>query len=241
VSQPREGAGAALDEALAATSIIVPAYNEAGAIEDVLDDLAALRCRVVVVDDGSSDATSRLCLRRPVAVLRHPVNLGAGAALQTGITYALRQQGVRFLVTFDADGQHHADDVASLVAELLDGRYDVALGSRFLTPAGAATMPRGRKLLLRLATLFTRYSTGLRTTDTHNGLRAITAQAAAGLRIRHCGMAHASEIMSWIHREGLRWCEVPVTITYSPYSLSKGQRGTAAVDIVWDLVTGRMR
>ena len=98
---------------------------------------------MVVVDDGSSDATSAVCLRRPVAVLRHSVNLGAGAALQTGITYALRQEGVRFVVTFDADGQHHAADVPALVASLLDDRYDVALGSRFLTPGGAESMPRG--------------------------------------------------------------------------------------------------
>ena len=74
-----------------------------------------------------------------------------------------------------------------------------------------------------------------------DGLRAFSAPVAARITLRHRRMAHASEILSWIHREGLRWCEVPVTVTYSPYSLGKGQRASAAVDIVWDLVTGRMR
>jgi glycosyltransferase involved in cell wall biosynthesis len=233
--------GVELQEALSATAVIVPAYDEAGAIEAVLDDLATLPCHVIVVDDGSSDETYQISLRRPVAVLRHPVNLGAGAALQTGITYALRQERVRYLVSFDADGQHHAGDVATLVGKLLDGDLDVALGSRFLEPAGTESMPRGRKALLRLAVLFTRLTAGLAVTDAHNGLRAFTAASAASLRLRHCRMAHASEIYAWIRREGLRWCEVPVTVTYSSYSLRKGQRGFAAVDIVWDLVMGRMR
>ncbi len=235
------GSSSEMRQALAATAVVVPAYNEAGAIGGVLDDLAALGCRVVVVDDGSSDETSAVCLRRPVAVLRHSINLGEGAALQTGIEYCTRQQGVRYVVTFDADGQHHGEDVAALVSALVDGRHDVALGTRFASPEGAASIPRGRKAMLRLAILFTRFTTGLRVTDTHNGLRAFTAETAALLRIRQGGMAHASEILSWVHGQRLRWCEVPVTITYSDYSLGKGQRGAAAVDILWDLVTGRLR
>lgn len=241
MTQQPQASGTELERALAATAVIVAAYNEAAAVEGVLDDLATLPCSVVVVDDGSSDETRALCLRRPVTVLRHSVNLGAGAALQTGLAYVARQEGVRFVVTFDADGQHHAADVPALVASLLDGRCDVALGTRFLTPAGAESMPRGRKAMLRLAVLFTRLTTGLPVTDTHNGLRAFSAPVAARITLRHRRMAHASEILSWIHREGLRWCEVPVNITYSPYSLGKGQRASAAVDIVWDLVTGRMR
>jgi glycosyltransferase involved in cell wall biosynthesis len=241
VTHQPEKAGPELERALAATAVVVPAYNEAGAVDAVLDELATLPCRVVVVDDGSSDDTQARCLRRPVTVLRHVVNLGAGAALQTGVTYVTRQEGVRYVVTFDADGQHHAADVPGLVASLLDGQHDVALGTRFATPAGTESMPRGRRALLRLAILFTRLTTGLRVTDTHNGLRALSAPVAARLHMRHRGMAHASEILGWIHRERLRWCEVPVNITYSSYSLAKGQRGVAAVDIVWDLVTGRMR
>ena len=127
------------------------------------------------------------------------------------------------------------------MAKLVGGESDVALGTRFASRRGTESMPRDRRALLRLAVLFTRLTSGLRVTDTHNGLRAFSAPAAARLEIRHRGMAHASEILGWIHREQMRWCEVPVTITYSSYSLGKGQRGMAAVDIVWDLVTGRMR
>jgi hypothetical protein len=98
-----------------------------------------------------------------------------------------------------------------------------------------------RRALLQCAIAFTRVTVGLPVTDTHNGLRAFTAAAAAHLDIKHGGMAHASEILTTIRRARLRWCEVPVTISYSEYSRTKGQRGGAAMEIVWDLVMGRMR
>ena len=232
---------AALMEALSATCIVVPAHNEAAAIGDVLADLGGLPCTVVVVDDGSSDRTFNVCMRHPVALLRHSTNLGQGAALQTGITYALDELGPRFVVTFDADGQHGTDDVVSLVRSLVSGEYDVALGTRFARPADAHSIPRARRALLKCAVAFTRVTAGLAVTDTHNGLRAFSADAAAHLNITHGGMAHASEILATIRRARLRWCEVPVTISYTDYSRGKGQRGGAAMDIVWDLVMGRIR
>ena len=231
----------ALVDALSATCVIVPAHNEAAVIEGVLLSLSSLPCRVVVVDDGSSDQTSLLSLRHPVAVLRHSTNLGQGAALQTGITYAVSQAGVRFVATFDADGQHRTDDVVNLVRSLMGGEFDVALGTRFARPSDARAIPWARRTLLKCAIAFTRVTAGLAVTDTHNGLRAFSADAAARLDIRHGGMAHASEILTTIRRERMRWCEVPVTITYSEYSRGKGQRGGAAMDIIWDLVMGRIR
>lgn len=232
---------AALVEALAATCIVVPAHNEAPVIADVLADLGGLPCTVVVVDDGSSDQTFNVCMRHPVALLRHSTNLGQGAALQTGITYALDRLGARFVVTFDADGQHSTADIVTLVGSLLGGEYDVALGTRFARPSDSRAIPWARRALLRCAVAFTRVTAGLAVTDTHNGLRAFSADAAAHLDIKHGGMAHASEILATIRRARLRWCEVPVTISYTEYSRSKGQRGGAAMDIVWDLVMGRIR
>ncbi len=231
----------AVEDALAAACVVVPAHNEAEVIGDVLAGLLTLPCHVVVVDDGSSDRTYDICLERPVAVLRHSTNLGQGAALQTGMEYVRTLDGVRFVVTFDADGQHGVEAVRSLVESLVDGRHDVALGTRFVRPSDSAKIPRLRRILLRTAVVFTRLTTGLHVTDTHNGLRAFTVDAAARLHITHGGMAHASEILATIRRERLRWCEVPVEISYTEYSREKGQRGGAAMDIAWDLLMGRIR
>jgi polyprenyl-phospho-N-acetylgalactosaminyl synthase len=235
------GIDAPLADALRAAFIVVPAYNEASVIGDVLAELVELPCTVVVVDDGSSDKTHAACLDYPVALLRHSTNLGQGAALQTGITYALTSASAEYVVTFDADGQHDAVDVVNLVRCLVEGPYDVALGSRFVRSADARSIPSGRRALLRCAVWFTRRTSGLGVSDTHNGLRAFTADAAACLDLQHGGMAHASEILGTIRSKRLRWCEVPVSISYTEYSRHKGQRGGAAVNIVWDLIMGRIR
>jgi len=225
------------------TRVIVPTYNEKENLEPLVTRLIALPVSlgVVVVDDGSPDGTCEACAPLPVAVLRHACNLGQGAALQTGISYALRALRPDYIVTFDADGQHRASDIPALIAPLVDGSADVALGTRFARPEDAAAIPRSRRALLRAAIAFTRVSSGLSVTDAHNGLRAFTAEAAARLNIRHGGMAHASEILHFIHNEKLRWREVPVSIAYTEYSRQKGQRSLGALDIMWDLVTGRMR
>jgi glycosyltransferase involved in cell wall biosynthesis len=152
--------------------VICAAFNEATTLPRVLKELRDAEYKVVVVDDGSSDHTPRIAAATAAAVISHPINLGQGAALKTGIAYAL-SQGAQFLVTFDADGQHRISDIACLL-EALEGA-DFALGSRFLQ--GSQQMPLIRHQLLRAATLFTIVTTGLCLTDSHNGLRAFTAVA----------------------------------------------------------------
>ena len=125
-------------DALSRTCVVVPAHNEAAVIGDVLTSLGSLPCRVVVVDDGSTDDTYAICLERPVAVLHHSTNLGQGAALQTGITYALTMEETSFVVTFDADGQHNTDSVLSLISAVAGNGHDVALGTRFARPSDAS-------------------------------------------------------------------------------------------------------
>jgi polyprenyl-phospho-N-acetylgalactosaminyl synthase len=217
--------------------VVIAAYNEARAIGRVLAGLAAWPYRVVVVDDGSTDATGHAAARAGAEVLTHPINLGQGAALQTGIDYALRR-GASHVVTFDADGQHRPEDIAVLLAALAAQNADFALGSRFR--GAAVNLPPLRRLMLRAATWFTRLTTGLDVTDAHNGLRAMTRRGAAEIRLRQNRMAHASEILHQIAASGLPYVEAPVTIQYSRYSLAKGQRASEFVVILLDLFARRL-
>jgi glycosyltransferase involved in cell wall biosynthesis len=217
--------------------IVIPAYNEAGAIGRVIAGLRPLGHRIIVVDDGSRDATAALAAEAGAALVRHPINLGQGAALQTGIDYALLN-GARVIVTFDADGQHRPADVPCLVEALANSHAEFALGSRFL--GGTSNIPATRRLLLRAATLFTRATTRLSLTDAHNGLRAMTKRGAANIRLRQNRMAHASELLAQIAESGLPYVEVPVTIEYTRYSLAKGQKTSDSIAILVDLFARRL-
>ncbi len=217
--------------------IILPAYNEQADLGDALAALSPLRASVVVVDDGSTDETSAVALRHGAWVLRHLFNCGQGAALQTGLDFAL-SRGAGVLVTFDADGQHAAEDIERLVKPVVEGQVDVALGSRFL--GRAVGLPWGRRLVLRLGVWFTRVFSRVEVTDTHNGLRAFSRRAAQQIRITQNRMAHASEILDQLRRHGLRYQEVGVTIRYSPRTLAKGQSSWNSLKIVGKLLLGRL-
>jgi len=217
--------------------IVCPAFNEARTIAAVLSGLAAHGYRVVVIDDGSRDRTREIAESLATAVVSHPVNLGQGAALATGIAFALAR-GAEYVVTFDSDGQHRMSDVARLIDALERNGADYALGSRFLS--GGQRTPPLRRLLLRAATIFTALTTGLGLTDTHNGLRAFSRRGAAALELRQNRMAHASEILSEIARSRLPYVEVPVTIDYTAYSQAKGQRASDAIIILLDLFARKL-
>lgn len=217
--------------------VVIAAYNEAQVIQSVVTDLRANGWPVVVVDDGSRDDTGTLAQQAGATVVTHPVNLGQGAALQTGLDFAL-SHGADIIITFDADGQHRAMDIPPLIEALHARGADYALGSRFL--GGTIDLPRMRRLLLMAATRFTRLTTGLALTDTHNGLRAMTRRGASRIRLRQNRMAHASEILHQIAQSGLACIEVPVTIQYSSYSLAKGQRLSNSLSILIDLFARRL-
>jgi polyprenyl-phospho-N-acetylgalactosaminyl synthase len=217
--------------------VVVTAYNESTVVADVVTGIRNAGYSVVLVDDASTDDTGERASASGAWVLRHPINLGQGAALQTGITFALRNKA-QFIVTFDGDGQHRPEDIPLLIQALINHQADFALGSRFL--GSALDLPPLRRAVLRLAVLFTRVTTGLKLTDAHNGLRAMTGRGAAYIRLRHNRMAHASEILDQIARSGLAYVEVPVTIVYTAYSLQKGQRISNSVSILIDLLTRRL-
>ena len=217
--------------------LVIAAYNEESRIGTTLNEIAKLYPNIVVVDDGSRDTTAEVAQRTGVWVLRHPINRGQGAALQTGIGFALKN-GAEIIVTFDGDGQHDAADIPAMIAPIQNDEADIALGSRFL--GHTINMPTSRRIVLKLGVLFTRIVSQIRVTDTHNGFRALSRKAASSIRIYQDRMAHASEILDEVRRLGLRYVEVPVTIRYSEASMAKGQSSWNALRIVWQFLIGKV-
>ena len=225
-----------LEQVVRETFVIVPAYNEARVIGDVVRGLLTSFPNVVVVNDGSSDDTAAVLKGVPATVVTHYINLGQGAALQTGIKHAL-ERGASYVVTFDADGQHRVEDALEAVRLLSEGGCDAVCGSRFL--GTASNVPRFRKLVLKTAVGLANLTTGTRMTDAHNGLRALSRKAASCLQLSQSGMAHASEIISQLRAHKMQIREVPVQIHYTEYSLAKGQSSMNGINILFYLVIGR--
>ncbi|MCH7549787.1 MAG: glycosyltransferase family 2 protein [Candidatus Krumholzibacteriota bacterium] len=219
--------------------LIVPTFNEARVLEHGLEEVIGRGYEVVVVDDGSTDDTGEILERLGVHALRHPVNLGQGAALQTGMTYALLR-GADVVVHFDADGQHRSEDIATLLEPIFSGEVDVVLGSRFLRSSDAREVPPGRRVVLRCARVINGLLTGVWLSDAHNGFRALNRHAAESIYLLENRMAHASEILLQIRRSHLRYVERPTTIAYTEYSQEKGQSAWNGVRIVIDLVLRRI-
>ena len=219
--------------------LVVPLYNEAEVIGDVVATARAAFPKIVCVDDGSRDESATAAERAGAVVVRHPVNLGQGAALQTGLEYALSDPRMRYAVTFDADGQHQVADVVVMLERIRRGDVQVVFGSRFLddrTRAGAL-----KKLVLRAAVAYTNLTTGTRLTDAHNGLRVLDRSVCERLQITQNRMAHASEIVAQIGAmrlggEPVAYAEEPVHIIYSDYSRTKGQSLWNAVNILAELI-----
>lgn len=218
------------------TWVVIPAFNEAPVIGGVVAGVRALFSHVLVVDDASTDDTAILARRVGAFVASHPLNLGQGAALQTGFDAALAR-GAQYVVTFDADGQHDPADAATMVDRARDEDLAFVLGSRFLA-GGHARPGRLRRTLLRFGASAARARTGMALTDTHNGLRVIRSDALAHVHLTHTRMAHASQIVSQLAASGLTGCEHPVTISYTDYSRSKGQPLLNSINIVVDLALG---
>ncbi|WP_111508043.1 glycosyltransferase family 2 protein [Mycobacterium kyogaense] len=212
--------------------IVIPAYCEATVIEEVIGEVRAVFPQVVCVDDGSSDGTGDAALRAGAHVVTHPVNLGQGAAIQTGVEYARARPGAALFATFDADGQHRVDDVVTMVDRLRAGDVDLVVGSRFA--GGPTQTPLLKRLVLRTAATLSRRNRSLGLTDAHNGLRVFNRRVADELDLTISGMGHAGEFIVLAHENGWRVAEVPVDIRYTDYSKAKGQPLLNGVNIVFD-------
>ncbi|OKH62947.1 glycosyltransferase family 2 protein [Mycolicibacterium obuense] len=212
--------------------IVIPAYCEATVIEEVIGEVRAVFPQVVCVDDGSSDGTGDAALRAGAHVVTHPVNLGQGAAIQTGVEYARARPGAALFATFDADGQHRVDDVVMMIDRLRAGDVDLVVGSRFA--GGPTQTPPLKRLVLRTVATLSRRNRSLGLTDAHNGLRVFNRRVADELDLTISGMGHAGEFIVLAHENGWRVAEVPVDIRYTDYSKAKGQPLLNGVNIVFD-------
>ena len=220
--------------------IVVPAFNEAGMIGEVIADLRSVFSNVVCVDDGSRDDTGEVALRAGAHLVRHPVNLGQGAAIQTGVEYARRQPGAQVFATFDADGQHRVKDLVTMIDRLGTGDVDVVIGTRF--GRGVSRPPLLKRVVLQTATRLSPRGRKLGLTDTNNGLRVFNKTVADGLDITMIGMSHATEFIMLIAENRWRVAEEPVEVLYTEYSQSKGQPLLNGVNIIFDgFLRGRMR
>lgn len=213
--------------------VVIPLYNEATVIAGVVEGLRAAFPNVVCIDDGSRDGSGGIALAAGAHLVTHPINLGQGAALQTGFEYAL-ERGARFVVTFDADGQHRVEDAAAMVRRARDEDLAIVFGSRFLddrTDPGIL-----KKIVLKTAVAVTNLTTRTRLTDAHNGLRVIREDALRRIKLRQDRMAHGTEIVVQLGRTGLPYAEQPVEVIYSDYSKAKGQSLLNSVNILVDLI-----
>ena len=214
--------------------LVVPLFNEGSVIGEVVRQARETFPHVVVVDDGSRDGGADLAAAAGAVVVRHPVNLGQGAALQTGFEYALTDPSMRWVVTFDSDGQHQVADVVAMVEKARSENLDVVFGTRFLDDRTKPSL--AKKVVLRAAVGYTNLTTHTRLTDAHNGLRVISRDVVAQIEITQNRMAHASELVAQIGDLGVRYDESPVHILYTDYSRAKGQSLWNAVNILAELI-----
>lgn len=201
----------------------------------MIADLRSVFDHVVCVDDGSQDDTGAVALRAGAHLVRHPVNLGQGAAIQTGIEYARSQPGAGVFVTFDADGQHRVKDVMRMIDRLTAEDVDIVIGTRFADQGVHSEVPVLKRIVLRTAVWLSPRSRRLNLSDAHNGLRVFNRKVAGGLDIAISGMGHASEIVALVDENNWRVTEEPVEILYTDYSKSKGQPLVNGVNIVFDV------
>ena len=213
--------------------LVIPCYNEGTVIGEVIANARQTFPNIVAVNDGSVDNSAEAIHAAGAHLVNHPVNLGQGAALQTGIEYARMQPGARYFVTFDADGQHQVKDVLRMLARLRREPVDIITGTRF---GGQETtqVPWLKRFVLKTVVLLSPTTRKLGLSDAHNGLRVFNKTVADQMNLRMNGMSHASEIVQLMVSNRWRVSEEPVDILYTEYSMSKGQSLLNGVNIVAD-------
>ena len=214
--------------------VIIPCYNEAAVIRQTVQDVLEKGYPVIVVDDCSVDKSKKQLNGLPVYYLRHRVNMGQGAALQTGIDFALKK-GAEYLVTFDADGQHDSADIPGMMSLLEKENADIVFGSRFL-PGAKTNVSASRSFALKFGRYISYLASGIMLSDSFNGLRIFTRRAATGIRLTENKMAHATQFLMITSANKLKFAEYPVSVHYSDYSKKKGLKNADGIKIIVEIL-----
>lgn len=216
--------------------VIIPAYNEAGTVGEVVRSVQGNGFQqVVVVDDGSTDNTAFIARQAGAHVLSHVINRGPGAATQTGLTYA-RHNRALCAVTMDADKQHSVEDMDRLLGTLNESGADVVIGNRFM--GGANFIPRSRVVFNGLANLATYVFASHWVSDTQSGYKAFSRRAIERIELLIDGFAFCSELIIKAQRAGLHMAEVPISVFYSKETARKGQSFATGMRTLAHLVQG---
>ncbi len=219
--------------------IVIPCFNEKRMIRRTIESLLPYGYSIVVVNDGSTENIIEEVKDLPIIYSTHFLNLGQGAALQTGTEIALAR-GAEIVIHFDSDGQHSPKDIPAMIQPLIDNRADIIIGSRFLNETDSNAVPAKRRYLLKIARIVNGLLTGVWLSDAHNGFRALNRTAAVKIKIKENRMAHASEILILIRRSKLRYLECPTHIVYTEYSQQKGQSSLNSINIVIDMIINKL-
>jgi len=218
--------------------ILIPAYNEDSVIGSVIKQLQSvikplkLKKTIVVINDGSTDKTANIAQQVGAKVISHPINRGYGAALQTGIEYTKRAKA-DYAITFDADGQHDPKDITKVFQALEQG-FDIVVGSRFLSKKN--TIPLFRRIILKLGNLATFIFFGIWISDSQSGFRGFNQKAIKNIKLKTNHMEVSSEFYSEVKKHHLSYTEIPISVKYTQYSMSKGQTNLNSLNILLKLV-----
>jgi glycosyltransferase involved in cell wall biosynthesis len=190
---------------------LIPAYNEERFIGSVVLKARKYARTVIVIDDGSLDATADVAAEAGAIIFQHCDNLGKGVALNSGLRLA-RDYAPEVVVMLDADGQHLPEELSRVAAPVLAGRADVVIGSRYLQRG--SRVPRHRAWGHWFFNTLTRFASGTACTDSQSGYRAFSPAALEAISFRSNGFSVESEMQFISHENGLRLEEVPITIQY---------------------------
>lgn len=214
--------------------IVIPAKDESSKIGLVVEKVRSEGFEnIVVINDGSNDDTEQVAIAHGATVINHLVNLGPGAATQTGMDYAI-QQGAKVVVTIDGDNQHYPCDIWKLIEAMKTEKVQVVIGSRFLTKN--RKIPVHRLLFNKIGNWVTALFTGLLVTDSQSGLKAMHIDFVKKANLKLNGFEFCTEIINLIRRHEASYVEVPIKVKYTQESMAKGQNFSNGVRMVGTFV-----